>query len=133
LVSFSYWLIKPWFLTEEKLTDVLIIPSSWGSQLVVNATHITGCDVLRVSFKFMAIYGIWVHADFLELGTIRLKAPSLSRKFVLVEAVSAVGNSGGKKLWEKVAGSIRRGKEAEMARYHWQAGTGRRIGAVASC
>jgi hypothetical protein len=30
VVSFSYWLIKPWFHTEEKLTDVLIIPSSWG-------------------------------------------------------------------------------------------------------
>jgi hypothetical protein len=40
VVSFSYWSIKPWFLTEEKLTAVLIIPSSWGSQLVVNATHI---------------------------------------------------------------------------------------------
>jgi hypothetical protein len=40
VVSLSYWSIKPWFLTEEKLTDMLIIPSSWGSQLVVNATHI---------------------------------------------------------------------------------------------
>ena len=28
----SYWSIKPWFLTEGKLTIVLIIPSSWGSQ-----------------------------------------------------------------------------------------------------
>jgi hypothetical protein len=27
---FSYWSIKPWFHTEGKLTDVLIIPSSWG-------------------------------------------------------------------------------------------------------
>jgi hypothetical protein len=26
-------LIKPWFHTEGKLVDVLIIPSSWGSQL----------------------------------------------------------------------------------------------------
>jgi hypothetical protein len=25
--------IKPWFLTEEKFATVLIIPSSWGSQL----------------------------------------------------------------------------------------------------
>jgi hypothetical protein len=24
---------KPWFLTEEKFATVLIIPSSWGSQL----------------------------------------------------------------------------------------------------
>jgi hypothetical protein len=30
VVSFSYWSIKPWFHTEEKLTAVLIIPSSWG-------------------------------------------------------------------------------------------------------
>jgi hypothetical protein len=39
VVSFSYWSIKPWFLTEEKLIVVRIIPSSWGSQLVVNTTH----------------------------------------------------------------------------------------------
>jgi hypothetical protein len=30
VVSFSYWSIKPWFLTEVKFTVVLIIPSSWG-------------------------------------------------------------------------------------------------------
>jgi hypothetical protein len=30
VVSFSYWSIKLWFHTEEKLTAVLIIPSSWG-------------------------------------------------------------------------------------------------------
>jgi hypothetical protein len=39
VVSFSYWSIKPWFLTEGKLTFVLIIASSWGSQLVVKTTH----------------------------------------------------------------------------------------------
>jgi hypothetical protein len=32
-LAFSYWFDKPWFLTEEKLVAVLIIPSSWGSQL----------------------------------------------------------------------------------------------------
>jgi hypothetical protein len=31
-LTFS-WTIKPWFLTEGKLAAVLIIPSSWGSQL----------------------------------------------------------------------------------------------------
>jgi hypothetical protein len=31
--SFSYWFDKPWFHTEGRLVDVLIIPSSWGSQL----------------------------------------------------------------------------------------------------
>jgi hypothetical protein len=31
--GFSYWTDKPWFLTEEKFAVVLIIPSSWGSQL----------------------------------------------------------------------------------------------------
>jgi hypothetical protein len=30
---FSYWSIKPWFHNREKLAVVLIIPSSWGSQL----------------------------------------------------------------------------------------------------
>jgi hypothetical protein len=32
-LAFSYWIDKPWFLTEGKLATVLIIPSSWGSQL----------------------------------------------------------------------------------------------------
>jgi hypothetical protein len=31
--SFSYWFDKPRFHTEGRLADVLIIPSSWGSQL----------------------------------------------------------------------------------------------------
>jgi hypothetical protein len=32
-LAFSYWYDKPRFLTEGKLATVLIIPSSWGSQL----------------------------------------------------------------------------------------------------
>jgi hypothetical protein len=32
-LAFSYWTDKPWFLTEGKFSTVLIIPSSWGSQL----------------------------------------------------------------------------------------------------
>jgi hypothetical protein len=32
-LAFSYWIDKPSFLTEGKLIAVLIIPSSWGSQL----------------------------------------------------------------------------------------------------
>jgi hypothetical protein len=31
--SFSYWFDKPWFHIEGRLATVLIIPSSWGSQL----------------------------------------------------------------------------------------------------
>jgi hypothetical protein len=31
--SFSYWFDKPWFHTEGRLAVVLIIPSTWGSQL----------------------------------------------------------------------------------------------------
>jgi hypothetical protein len=31
-LAFS-WTDKPWFLTEGKISVVLIIPSSWGSQL----------------------------------------------------------------------------------------------------
>jgi hypothetical protein len=33
--SFSYWFDKPWFHTKGILATVLIIPSSWGSQLAV--------------------------------------------------------------------------------------------------
>ena len=36
VTPFSYWSIKPWFLTEGKLATVLIIPSSWGSPTVCN-------------------------------------------------------------------------------------------------
>jgi hypothetical protein len=36
LISFFYWSIKPWFLTKEKLADVLIIPSYWGSPTACN-------------------------------------------------------------------------------------------------
>jgi hypothetical protein len=32
-LAFSYWINKPWFLTEGKFATILIIPSSWGSQL----------------------------------------------------------------------------------------------------
>jgi hypothetical protein len=32
-LAFSFWFDKPRFLTEGKLATVLIIPSSWGSQL----------------------------------------------------------------------------------------------------
>jgi hypothetical protein len=38
-LPFSYWFDKPWFLTEGRLATVLIIPSSWGSQLVVICPH----------------------------------------------------------------------------------------------
>jgi hypothetical protein len=31
-LAFSYWMIKPWFLTKGKFSAILIIPSSWGSQ-----------------------------------------------------------------------------------------------------
>jgi hypothetical protein len=31
--SFSYWFDKPWFHIEGRLAVVLIMPSSWGSQL----------------------------------------------------------------------------------------------------
>jgi hypothetical protein len=32
-LDFSYWFDKPQFLTEGRLATMLIIPSSWGSQL----------------------------------------------------------------------------------------------------
>jgi hypothetical protein len=32
-LAFSYWFDEPRFLTEGRLATVLIIPSSWGSQL----------------------------------------------------------------------------------------------------
>ena len=43
VISFSYWSIKPWFLTEGKLAAVLIIPSSWGFPTVCPAHAARGC------------------------------------------------------------------------------------------
>jgi hypothetical protein len=40
-LAFSYWNNKPQFLTEGKLATVLIIPSSWGSQLGGHPTRIS--------------------------------------------------------------------------------------------
>jgi hypothetical protein len=39
-LAFSYWTIKPWFLTEGKFAAIFIIPSSWGSQLGGHPAHI---------------------------------------------------------------------------------------------
>src|SRR4051794_13335298 len=38
---FSYWSIKPWFLTEGKLASVLVIPSSWGFPTKRSTPHYT--------------------------------------------------------------------------------------------
>jgi hypothetical protein len=40
-LAFSYWTDKPRFLTEGKFATVLIIPSSWGSQLGGHPARIT--------------------------------------------------------------------------------------------
>jgi hypothetical protein len=42
-LAFS-WTDKPWFLTEGKFATVLIIPSSWGSQLDGDITS-TPCRI----------------------------------------------------------------------------------------
>jgi hypothetical protein len=48
--SFSYWFDKPWFHTEGRLAVVLIIPSSWGSQLGGHlhaiSTHMRECGIV---------------------------------------------------------------------------------------
>jgi hypothetical protein len=41
-----FWTDKPWFLTEEKFATILIIPSSWGSQL--------GGHLARIKHNFLA-------------------------------------------------------------------------------
>jgi hypothetical protein len=46
-LAFSYWTDKPWFLTEGKLAIVLIIPSSWGSQLGGHPARINPSDRQR--------------------------------------------------------------------------------------
>jgi hypothetical protein len=51
-LAFSYWFDKPWFLTEEKLAVVLIIPSSWGSQLGVHLHQ--HCTTIKLFFGAVA-------------------------------------------------------------------------------
>jgi hypothetical protein len=60
-LAFS-WTDKPWFLTKEKFATVLIIPSSWGSQLDGEITS-TPCRinvrmVTNANKKKMVGYGV---------------------------------------------------------------------------
>jgi hypothetical protein len=50
-LAFSYWFDKPRSLTEGKLAIVLIIPSSWGSQLggYLPASETTGTSTMLLS------------------------------------------------------------------------------------
>jgi hypothetical protein len=58
-LAFSYWIDKPWFLIEGKLATVLIIPSSWGSQLggyPARINHVVGAISCHIGF-FDANFG----------------------------------------------------------------------------
>jgi hypothetical protein len=59
-LAFSYWFDKPWFLTEGKLAVVLIIPSSWGSQL---GGHL---HQHRTTIKLFSGAVIWEERRFLQ-------------------------------------------------------------------
>jgi hypothetical protein len=54
-LTFSYWFNKPRFLTEGRLATVLIIPSSWGSQLggYLPASSIFSGTVAREKRRFL--------------------------------------------------------------------------------
>jgi hypothetical protein len=57
--SFSYWFDKPWFDTEGRLATVLIIPSSWCSQLGGQLHAITSFLVhLKVIDKLLVSVGV---------------------------------------------------------------------------
>jgi hypothetical protein len=43
-LAFSYWFDKPWFHNWGKLAAVLLIPSSWGSQLGALTSHYQVCN-----------------------------------------------------------------------------------------
>jgi hypothetical protein len=57
----SYWFDKPWFHTEGRLTAVLIIPSSWGSQLDGHLHAISEHQRKLHGDKIVSIYFIFVH------------------------------------------------------------------------
>jgi hypothetical protein len=57
-LAFSCWFDKPRFLTEGKLATVLIIPSSWGSQLggyLPTSPHPSGYFCLLILYEFLGI------------------------------------------------------------------------------
>jgi hypothetical protein len=49
-------MIKPWFLTEGKFAPVLIIPSSWGSQLGGYPARISDSYLFSAVFVFQKSY-----------------------------------------------------------------------------
>jgi hypothetical protein len=74
VTPFSYWSIKPWFITGGKLV-VLITPSSWGFQTVsTTATKIVWCrtwstisehgiDYMLLTWLSMASLALTDHGD----------------------------------------------------------------------
>jgi hypothetical protein len=50
-LAFSYWFDKPQFLTEGRLATVLIIPSSWVSQL---GGHLPASDFHLIESMYRA-------------------------------------------------------------------------------
>jgi hypothetical protein len=67
-LAFSYWTDKPWFLTEGKFATVLIIPSSWGSQLDGDlhqhrAPSRTPAEAEELMAKISQNYDDWTMAD----------------------------------------------------------------------
>jgi hypothetical protein len=72
--SFSYWFDKPWFHNEGRLAVVLIIPSSWGSQLGGHLHAIT--VVLIIPSSWDSQLGDHLHAIKAHEGTYTLACPS---------------------------------------------------------
>jgi hypothetical protein len=88
-LAFSYWIDKPWFLTEGKFATVLIIPSSWGSQLGGHPAHIIPAPTPKRAKKVPSLGQKYAGAKRNTLGTPSLVKKPASRKKATPPFVSA--------------------------------------------
>jgi hypothetical protein len=94
-LAFSYWIDKPRFLTEGKLATVLIISSSWGSQLGGHPACITLLGIVHERFShlrtkstnaiittsnFKQLYGELLKDAWFRLNKIHSKDPNPFKK-----------------------------------------------------
>ena len=78
VTRFSYWSIKPWFLTEGKLVAVLIIPSYWGFptvHLFINLAQPTTTKCMQLTSK--AVHKLIPSNIFLQSVSVNLEKITL--------------------------------------------------------
>ena len=100
---FSYWSIKPWFLTEGKLATVLIIPSSWGSQrIAITRASVLQADIaemknssavvaaaMKTMSETLSSMGLWIPRVDTSMDAIRASIEAMAARVTILEAEQA--------------------------------------------